>query len=594
MVSRKGKHLNKKQNVSSEGNTSDRNGGRLKVTLICAGVIIAVLVGVYVYAIFFYDSVYPNVFMNGTSLSGLSQTAAEELIKSDTHSLYEDKTLELARIDDSCYINSTDIEAGFDYRKAAENAYLFGRQGNLLNRMVQISSSLFFKTEIENAFIYNEQKLRDIIVSEVSKINREKSEYAYLVADNYLHIKTAVTGVYIDENDLYEKVLARFRSADFSVLEFKVDSEEPVPIDLKSIYDSIYKEPRDARLEKQDDGEYIIVPHMMGVAFDMAATQNLLDTAQSEEIKVPLVSVSPQITSEQLEQTLFKDVLVEKSTKLTNPGLISRTSNVQLAASFVDGIILGPGDEFSYNDAVGERTVARGFREAKIFSRGEIVDGVGGGICQVSSTIYMAAVYADLEITNRVNHSFTVDYTKLGEDATVYWGSIDFKFKNNTPYPIKIDCKLVNNSVVVILYGTKTSENTTELESIVTRHIPYERIEREDASIEPGNRKVDVVGHSGYTVETYRVIKDAEGNVVKKTFEAKSIYKKLDEVVLISPAVPVINPENPEGLENPQVPEEPGSPEGIFPGETESQENPVDDGQMPNFQGDEDDDTDMI
>jgi len=216
---------------------------------------------------------------------------------------------------------------------------------------------------------------------------------------------------------------------------------------------------------------------------------------------------------------------------------------VKLAAKFVNGTVLNPGEVFSYNKVVGERTAERGFKNAQIFASGEIVDGLGGGICQVSSTLYMATLYADLEVVERRNHMFIVDYTKLGEDATVAYGSVDYKFRNDTNFPIRIDCWVDSPYVYVEIYGTREETRTVTIESVITGQTGYETVEEEDPSLAPGAKKVDTYGHTGYTVDTYRVVKDANGNVIRRDFEATSRYAKLDKKVLVGPtASPSVSP----------------------------------------------------
>ena len=132
-----------------------------------------------------------------------------------------------------------------------------------------------------------------------------------------------------------------------------------------------------------------------------------------------------------------------------------------------------PGEEFSYNQTLGPRTVATGYKSAKIFSNGEVVDGIGGGICQISSTLYDAVVYADLEITDRRNHQFVTSYLKAGLDATVVYGSQDFKFKNSRNYPIKIVSTVSNGIAKIDIYGVKEeTEYQVKIEPVVLQTTP--------------------------------------------------------------------------------------------------------------------------
>jgi len=230
--------------------------------------------------------------------------------------------------------------------------------------------------------------------------------------------------------------------------------------------------------------------------------------------------------------------LISTATTYLNPGQKNRTDNVKLACSKIDGLILYPGDEFSFNDVVGKRTYEAGFKDAAIYLAGEIADGVGGGICQVSSTIYMGAVYADLEITSRRNHRYTVTYTKLGEDATVsYDVGVDFKFKNNRDTAIKLVIVQESDYVKFEIYGTYAEGEENKKVTMVSKTIsttPFDTVYVVDETIEVNTQKLKNSGYTGYKVETYRVV-TVDGKEVSRTLESTSNYVKLDKTYLINP-----------------------------------------------------------
>jgi hypothetical protein len=204
-----------------------------------------------------------------------------------------------------------------------------------------------------------------------------------------------------------------------------------------------------------------------------------------------------------------------------------------LAAEAINGKILNPGEEFSYNGTVGERTTAKGYKEAGAYVGGKTVQEIGGGICQVSSTIYACALYADLEVTDRSNHMFTVSYLPLGIDATVNWGTVDFKFKNNFDYPVKIECYMDGGYLQVKLHGTKLDENYIKVDYVVVSTKDFNTVQKEDPTIAPGTTKVDTSGHTGYVVDTYKYLYDKDGNLISKTYIDRSSYKAQDKVVLV-------------------------------------------------------------
>ena len=236
------------------------------------------------------------------------------------------------------------------------------------------------------------------------------------------------------------------------------------------------------------------------------------------------------MTAAELEEVLFRDTLASTSTSLDESN-VPRTNNVRLAAAAINGTILNPGDEFSYNDVVGERTTERGYQSAGAYSGNEIIDEVGGGVCQPSSTLYMAVLRADLEVTQRVNHSFTVSYTPLGEDATVSWGGPDFCFRNNTAYPVKITAVQSGGQLTMTIVGTKTSDKTVTTRTEVLETYSPERIEKQDSSLKAGETRVDVSGITGYSTRTYKVI--TENGKTTEVLANTSNYNKRDEVVSV-------------------------------------------------------------
>lgn len=160
----------------------------------------------------------------------------------------------------------------------------------------------------------------------------------------------------------------------------------------------------------------------------------------------------------------FSDVLASKTTYY-NASVTGRSTNIRLATEAINGTVLQPGETFSLNGIVGRRTAAKGYQNAIIFQNGKQVEGLGGGVCQVSSTVYGAVLYADLKVTERSCHQFQVSYTPVSQDAAVYYGSQDFKFVNNTDNPIKIVASAGSGSLSVTIYGTKTSDKKVTLSS---------------------------------------------------------------------------------------------------------------------------------
>ena len=196
-----------------------------------------------------------------------------------------------------------------------------------------------------------------------------------------------------------------------------------------------------------------------------------------------------------------------------------------------DKVVLA-GETFSYNKTLGERTIAAGYKEAKVYENGEVVDGIGGGICQVSSTLYNSVLMANMEVTERRNHQFVTSYTPEGRDATVVYGMTDLKFKNTRKYAIKIKATCSNGIVTISIYGIKEdNEYAVSFSTEILSTIPYTVKYINDSSLAKGTEKVKQVGANGMITETY-IIKTLNGTVVSKELLSKDTYSAMQRIIL--------------------------------------------------------------
>ena len=190
-----------------------------------------------------------------------------------------------------------------------------------------------------------------------------------------------------------------------------------------------------------------------------------------------------------------------------------------------------PGEIFSYNKIVGERTIAKGYKEAAVYAGGKVVDGIGGGICQLSSTLYNAVIYANLEITERSNHMFLTSYVTAGRDATVSWGTLDFCFKNTRSYPIKIQSSVKNGVVTTSIYGMREEkEYEVVIESTVLEVIPYKVNYIKDNTLPQGTEEIKQYGSEGARSVTYKVLK-YNGVIISKELLSNDTYSSLERII---------------------------------------------------------------
>lgn len=362
------------------------------------------------------------------------------------------------------------------------------------------------------------------------------TQTTYALTDTTLDFTMGVSGVSVDENALIQKILDNTAKGDYSSITCEMVSADPDPIDIQAIHDALYAEPANATLEVADDGSYTVTDSVQGIDFDVAGAQSILSAAQpGETVSVPLNRQDPAIDTATLKANLFKDVLGEYTTSVS--GTADRRSNVQLAAQKCSGTILLPGEVFAYNQVVGQRTEAAGFKKAGAYSNGETVQELGGGVCQDSSTLYCAALYANLEIVERHNHSYVSSYVPIGMDATVSWGGPDFQFRNNTDYPIKVVASYANSKVTFQIVGTKTDDYSVKIttETIGTTAPTVQEVP--DDTLEAGTTQVADKGHTGYKVQSYRHVYDANGNVVYEGKESLSSYKMTPKIIHVGTKV---------------------------------------------------------
>lgn len=303
-------------------------------------------------------------------------------------------------------------------------------------------------------------------------------------------------------------------------------------IDSGMIYDMVYSAPQDPYL--MEDGT-LSLP-VDGVSIDMEQAQAALDAAgPGETCTIPLVYTPTDFST--CQELLYQDVLAENVSTLD--GVHARSFNVARTAEFCNETVVMPGEIFSYLNTIGDPSVANGYMMSTGYQNGRTVEMEGGGACQVSSALYYCTVYANLEIVWRANHAFVVTYVPKGLDATVYYPSLDYQFRNNTPYPIKIVAYAEGGdwgTVTVKILGTKQDGSYVVPEIRQLSVTPWEVTYKPDETIALGTYKIDVTPYTGYAVEVYRCVYDENGKLISRTYENTSRYSKRNRVVLFHPA----------------------------------------------------------
>ena len=342
----------------------------------------------------------------------------------------------------------------------------------------------------------------------------------------------------------------------------------PQEPDFDAMYQELHAEAKSAEIDPET---LEVSDHVVGVDFDVNQAKTLFDAAaEGETVEIPLTITQPEETKEGLEGKLFRDLLGEGTSRVG--GSANRKSNVKLSAQACNGVVLMPGEVFSYNNTTGSRTADKGYLGAPVYSGGASVEGIGGGICQTSSTIYYAVLHTPLEIVERHAHMYAVGYVPDGMDATVWYGSSDFRFKNNTNYPVKVVTESYDKNgsryLTVKIYGTNEDGRYA-----VPQRTQYDWITpttqyKADSSVPRGTTRVDSVqnAYRGRKAQTYRYIYAEDGTLLEKQDMGVSSYKMRPTTILYNPAdgdpsQPASKPETPTVPETPEVPETPTTPE---------------------------------
>ena len=443
------------------------------------------------------EVIWPDYVINEVSIKGMTVPEAREAIQEKFKEDYGDSAITV-KIADREYSIPVFPALEMTVEDILENAYLPGHREwykrgvdrYRLNKNAQVYTCEVLPYVADETVLYTSLDETDICeVDTVVQTTWDK-------LDDSLVITKGSKGIKADVEQLKERIREAVYDQDFNaVIECPAIETVPDPLDLEPFYDEIYQEKAEAVMDKKD--YHKISQSQTGVSFDLEQAEQDFENAEDGEVlTIKYVYEEPELTTDELKSMLFRDVLGEASS--VGGGTFARKNNITIAADFCNETVLMPGETFSYNDTVGERSADRGFQVATVYANGTAVPGIGGGICQVSSTIFDAALYADMEIVERQNHSLTVSYLPLGMDATVNWGTVDFKFKNTSDYPVKLLVTYIDGEVKTVIMGTKTDDTQVEITTEST---------------------------GGLGVVTYRIHKDKDGNEIDKEKVAVSRYQ---------------------------------------------------------------------
>ncbi|MBR2473259.1 MAG: VanW family protein [Clostridia bacterium] len=515
-------------------------GGRILKAVIITLVVLLIfgalgLGGYTLYHVYFYSQVYEGVWIDKIDFSGYTK---QEVLAELDH-LYSEvpagEDLDIV-IGDKTYTFEIAGNISYDVRATADRIIQYGRKGSFGQRIRDILEAMRFGYEMDFSYSTTDHGIETQIQRVAAEVEQDVIKASYAFDGTRVLIDRGQNGLTLDRTRLLTFIKNRLYTGDFSPAIFELEVTATNTVDLMAIKTEVEQELRQPTLDPANDAKgRVVLPGVKGIYFDATAAQETLDNAGNQRIvEIPVQIVQPDYTDDEYMALVFHDELSRVDTALTQNA--NRTTNVLLAAKFCNDVILMPGETFSFNKTVGERTAARGFKEATVYTGASAEDGLGGGICQVSSALYYCAIRFDLEIVERYAHSRMVTYVPAAQDAAVAWGYKDFQFKNNTQWPVKIVALYdeTNHQLDVTFLGTDLEPNkVVDIETVITSKTPFNIVYQGNAALKPGESYQSAGGYTGYKAEAYRV-EYVDGVEASRSLVNKSTYYKYDRVIQVS------------------------------------------------------------
>ena len=504
-----------KQQIRRKKNRS-RFGQKLLIGLWTAAILVLAVVGGLAYGGYrvTYSRVnLPNLTLDGIPVGGLTEKETVKLLQEQKWDSLKDEPFTAAfPLELSMTLDRMQAGACITAEEAATQIYEYGHGSNWFDNF---SKYLQAKLSRSSDFSLDQKKLNENYIK--ANIHVITEQFRSKTGDSDLHLDTdaatltMIKGggvISLDEDKIYHAVSKALLDGDSSVNWTEISGDVNIP-DFEKVYEKLAVEAKNAEFTER----FEIIPEVVGCSFSIEEAEKLWREAlPGKELVIPLEITEPDISAEDLQELLYRDRLCFMTTYYGG-STDNRINNIHLAADKLDGIVLCPGDVFSYNETVGQRTEEAGFLLAGAYADGEVTEEIGGGICQVSSTLYCAAMYAQMTTVSRTSHHFAVGYLGMGYDATVSWKQPDYRFRNDREYPVKIVCYYDDVSVTVEFWGTNTDGSHvspyTETTEVFDEEYPNVLV--------------------GYSVTVVRRILDAEDHVINRIQEPTGLYHLHDQ-----------------------------------------------------------------
>lgn len=514
---------------------------RIFIIIICIAIIIMVFSTIFAFLNLNSNTIAKGIYVKEIELSNLTEEEAKNKLN-EALNIELNVILELEYQDFKTTLETSQIEYSYQIDDAIKEAYGIGRDKSLIENNYDLLKAGLFDKKLNIKSNYNEEAL-DYIINDLStRIPGLVQEPSYYIEGEELIIEKGVDGVVVDTEALKNEILKDIESRNANQIKentanrkitIPVIEKKASPIDIDKIYSEVYCEPKDAYYE---ENPFKIYKEEEGIDFAISIDEakQKISNEDTSEYRIPLKITPASKTINDIGTEAFP-YLISKATTRYDATNINRSKNLQISTNKINGTVLMPGETFSFNKVVGKRTIEEGYKDAKIYENGKVVDGLAGGICQISSTLYNAVLEANLEIVERSNHSFTTSYVPAGKDATVVYGVKDFQFKNSRNYPIKIEGSVASGIVTFKIHGIKEEvEYEVKIVPRTTSTIPYTTQTIQDSSLAPGQQVVEQAGHAGYKVTTYKQLW-LNGTMVSNELLSNDTYKPMQAIIRVGP-----------------------------------------------------------
>ncbi len=502
-----------------------------------------------------------NVYAAGVDVGGMTKDQAKAALHEATDDTYSVLDMTVQVLDTTITLTPMSTGVRLDVDAVVEAAYNFGRTGSRAERQQaqKLVQSSTYAIDLEQYLTLDKGYIQDQITKLGKQFSTTLTQTTYKIdGARPTQIPSAEN---IDLNKTYQTLSIQIGSAEYGlstnrILEQIMDAYSanlfyvvgecsvvtPDELDCEALFAQFCSAPVDAVM---DPDTFKITPEVYGYGFTLEHLKKTVAEADyGTTVTIPLTFVEPDITTKILSGDLFQDVLAAFQTTVSSDA--AWNSNMDLACKALNDLIIKSGEEFSFNDVIGEPTKKNGYQSVNLYVGKAMTDMVGGGISQVATALYNCALMADLKVIERHTHSYSPSFVSTGLDAQVYYGSMDLRFTNTTENPIKIEAAVSNGFVQIRFIGTDTKNYTVDLSTTITNTkapgTDYVKLTHDN----PGNLKdgdVYAQGITGYDVNIYKLTYDTQtGRELGKELIATASYAKKNKVVVSIAAAPAPNP----------------------------------------------------